>query len=335
MKSHLNNFRDLSKSKIIILLVLIIIIIPFVFKLLRVGFFSMYDDMQVVRLWQMDKCFKDLQIPCRWVPDLGLGYGYPLFLYYAPLSYYVMEMIHLLGFSLINAVKFGFIISVFFSGLFFYLLARTYFSKIASLFTAFLYIYAPYRAASIYVRGSMGEAWGFAAIPFVFWGFENYLKKRSIRSGLLFSISLAFISVSHNLTFLMVIPVLVAWILLRIYLEKINAKNIKRIIFYALIGFGLASFYLVPLLFERNLVHLETLTSGYFGYRQHFINLKQIFVSLKWGYGPSVMGPNDDVFLGIGPIHSILVLGGLVAVAFAFRKNRKRFMQGLFLFGKI
>ena len=79
---------------------------------MRPGFFSMYDDMQVIRLQQMDKCVKDGQIPCRWAPDLGYGYGYPLYQYYAPLPYYVMETFHLLGFSLINSVKIGFILTI-------------------------------------------------------------------------------------------------------------------------------------------------------------------------------------------------------------------------------
>ena len=54
-------------------------------------YFTHHDDVQVIRLYEMDKCFKDYQIPCRWVPDLGGLYGYPIFNYYAPFPYYVME----------------------------------------------------------------------------------------------------------------------------------------------------------------------------------------------------------------------------------------------------
>jgi len=41
--------------------------------LLRSGYYPMHDDMQAIRLMQMDKCVKDMQIPCRWVPDMGYG----------------------------------------------------------------------------------------------------------------------------------------------------------------------------------------------------------------------------------------------------------------------
>lgn len=47
--------------------------------LLKPGYFSMHDDMQAFRILQLDKCVADGQWPCRWVPDGGFGYGYPLF----------------------------------------------------------------------------------------------------------------------------------------------------------------------------------------------------------------------------------------------------------------
>ena len=57
--------------------------------------FKHHDDVSIIRLYEMDRCFKDGQIPCRWVPDLGNLYGYPLFNYYAPLPYYFGWLIYL------------------------------------------------------------------------------------------------------------------------------------------------------------------------------------------------------------------------------------------------
>lgn len=53
------------------------------------GYFSHHDDLQVIRIFEMRKCFSDLQIPCRWVPDMAFGNGAPLFNFYGPLAYYV------------------------------------------------------------------------------------------------------------------------------------------------------------------------------------------------------------------------------------------------------
>jgi len=101
----------MKKLKLPLLVFLVIILTFFSFKsLVRPGYFPMHDDMQPIRVLEMDKCFKDGQIPCRWVPDLGYGYGYPLYIYYSPLAYYLMEIFHLIGFSILNSIKIEFIL---------------------------------------------------------------------------------------------------------------------------------------------------------------------------------------------------------------------------------
>ena len=311
------------RIRFIVFLLLVFVSLPAVYKLLRPGYYSMYDDMQVVRLQQMDECINDGQIPCRWVPDLGLGYGYPLFIYYAPLPYYFMEGIHLIGFSFINSVKIGFAASVVLSALFFYLLLKYFFSKKAALFATFFYVFAPLRAAGIYVRGAMGEVWGLASVPLLFWSLEYLLSKKTIRSGVLLSFSLAAFLVTHNLTVLMFLPLFLLWVVLRLYQTKPNKKFVLHSLFFISLGIGLSSFFVIPLIREHNLVHLETLTSGYFGYLQHFLNLKQLFLSLKWGYGPSILGTGDNALLGIGPIHSFLAISGFLLVFYKHRNAKK------------
>src|SRR3989344_1329333 len=75
------------------------------------GYFNMHDDLQMMRQLEMEKCFLDLQIPCRWVPDMGYGYGYPLFNYYPPLPYLIGQVVRLAGFSFVDTAKILFIFS--------------------------------------------------------------------------------------------------------------------------------------------------------------------------------------------------------------------------------
>ena len=79
-------------------------------QLLRPGFYAMHDDLQVMRLFEMNRCFENGQIPCRWAPDLGQNYGQPLFNYYSAFPYYLGEAVHLVGFSFINTVKLLFLL---------------------------------------------------------------------------------------------------------------------------------------------------------------------------------------------------------------------------------
>src|SRR3990172_6053422 len=68
------------------------------------GYFNMHDDLQMMRQLEMEKCFLDRQIPCRWVPDMGYGYGFPLFNFYPPLPYLVGQIIRLLGFQFVDTI---------------------------------------------------------------------------------------------------------------------------------------------------------------------------------------------------------------------------------------
>ena len=51
------------------LLVTLLLTIPAFLALLRPGIHNIQDNMQYFRIYEMDKCLADGQIPCRWVPD--------------------------------------------------------------------------------------------------------------------------------------------------------------------------------------------------------------------------------------------------------------------------
>jgi len=105
---------------------------------------------------EFDKCIKALQIPCRWAPDAGLGYGEPLFNFYGQFTYAVGEIYHLLGGSIINSVKFLFILSLAGSGISMYFLAkRIWKNDYAALVSSVVYLYAPYRSLDVWVRGAL------------------------------------------------------------------------------------------------------------------------------------------------------------------------------------
>jgi hypothetical protein len=110
-------------------ILLILLLIPAVKDLLTPGYFTMHDDMQVFRLFELDKCVHDGQLPCRWVPDGGYGYGYPLMQFYPPMPYYPMELLKLLGLGYFWPVKIMFAVSFIMSGIGMYLLAKEVFGK--------------------------------------------------------------------------------------------------------------------------------------------------------------------------------------------------------------
>jgi len=60
----------------------------------------------------------------QWGPDLLRGYGYPIFAFYAPLTYWLLEALHLLGADFGPALQIAFAGSLWLAGWGAYVLAR-------------------------------------------------------------------------------------------------------------------------------------------------------------------------------------------------------------------
>lgn len=305
--------------------------------LLRKGYFPMHDDMQAMRVLQMEKCFADFQIPCRWVPDMGYGYGYPQFNYYGPLPYYFMYFFHFFGLGILSAVKLGFIVTIFFSVIGMYLLGSYLFGNFAGFISALFFIYSPYRAVDMYVRGAVGEFWALSFLPFIFLYSKKIIDKKEKKSFYFLSIFLSLIFLSHNITTIIVLPILFLWIIFLLVIhfaknKKINFEVLFNLGLSLFFGFLLSAFFSIPAFFEKRYVHVETMLSGYFDYRQHFLSLNQILFSNFWGYGSSEIGPYDGLSFSIGLLHWIIPTFVFFITVFIFKKlkNKERMLYFLF-----
>jgi len=326
-------FRKIVKFRFTWLILLILIALPAFWRLLGPGYFPMHDDLQVGRLYQMDLCFRDGQIPCRWVPDMGYGYGYPLFNYYPPLPYYVGEIFHLLGFSYLNSIKILFILGLLFSGIFAYLLGKEFWGKYGGLVTGVFYLYLPYHAVDVYVRGALNEFWGLALFPAVFWALYKLIKEKKKIFIAVLAFFLALLLLSHNLMAFFILPFLIIFALFLIWYLKQKKKVIWWLLLAAIWGLALAAFFTLPVLFERSFVHVETMFIGYFNYLAHFATVSQLFFSRFWGYGASVWGTDDGLSFSLGQVQWLLAVIALLAFLwFSLRKKRKEIWLLFLLF---
>jgi hypothetical protein len=62
---------------------------------------------------------------------------------------------------------------------------------------------------------------------------------------------------------------------------------------------------------------------GYFDYRQHFVDINQLFISNHWGYGSSQLGPNDDLSLSTGIVQWILAVLAIILSIVMYKKNKR------------
>jgi len=291
----------------------------------------MHDDMQAMRVLQLDKCISDFQFPCRWVPDMGYGYGYPQFIYYSPLPYYVMEVFHLSGLQFIDSVKAGIVLGFVLSGIFMFLLGRSLWGNLGGLISSVFYIYAPYHASDIYTRGAMGEFWALVFLPLIFWAVLEYVRQEKIKYLIFLVLSIGCLLITHNITSVAFIPISALWAIYLIFYYK-KTYLWKGLLLSSVWGVGIAGFFLLPVIFEKKFAHTETMIIGYFNYLAHFVSIKQLFTSSHWGFGSSELGQYDDLSFSIGIFHWLFALATLI-VSFILRKKEKIFPLILFLFG--
>lgn len=305
-------------------------ILPVVWSLLRPGFFPMQDDLQAFRVQQMDKCFDDFQIPCRWVPDAGYKFGYPQFNFYPPLPYYMGALMHRVGIQYIDVVKILFVLGYLLSAYTIYLLVSEFLGKWAGFVTAIAYTYIPYKAVEVYVRGALSEFWAQIFFPLIFWAIYKLIKTGKKSFLLVLSISAACLATTHVLMTMIFAPIAIVWAIYWLY--EARWKNLGKIMWSGVLGFGLCAFFILPVMIERKFTHTEGLLSGYFDYRQHFVNLYKLFLSSEWGYGSSGF-PNEKLNLSLGIVQWTT---GVLALALAYinrNKNKKLFIltSGVFL----
>ncbi|HUD05234.1 MAG TPA: 6-pyruvoyl-tetrahydropterin synthase-related protein [Patescibacteria group bacterium] len=285
---------------VFVLIFSVFTILPF----LRSGFFPIHDDTQVARVYEMAKGLSDTMLPVRWSTDLGYGFGYPIFNFYDPLPYYIGGIIEIVGFNALLATKIMMALGVISAGVSMYFLAKEFWGKSGGILSALFYMYAPYHALDIYVRGDVAEFWAYAFVPLVFLGLWKICKEERWRYVILSAISFAFIVISHNLTALMVSPFLVLFVL---YLT-LKARN-RRVISYLLSAFIIAvllsAFYWLPAILEMQYTNVSSLIGGGSNFRDHFVCLSQLWTS-PWGYGGSTKGCVDGLSFMIGKYHILL-----------------------------
>lgn len=293
------------KKTLIILIIIVVISIPTFFRMLRPGIYSM-QDFHFFRLVEFDSCIRDFQIPCRWSANAGYGYGEPLFNFYGQLPYAIGEIFHLIGIPFTDSLKFVFILSVVGSGIAMFFLSRQIWgNNYAGVISAVLYMYAPYRAVDVWVRGALPESLSFAIFPLIILYIEKYFDKEKLRDLILVSMFGAALVLNHNLSLFMFLPFVASWCIYRLVVSK-KYYLLHKFMFAILLTALISSFYLLPVIAESKFIDLGSTIQGYFDYRAHFIGLKQIFLSNYWGYGGSTFGPEDGLNLSVGYLQWII-----------------------------
>lgn len=283
------------------------------------------DTLHPLRLDAMRDCLDDGQLPCRWAPDLGRGYGYPLFNYYPPLPYYVGELLRrVFGLSFLATVDTLFLLGLLGAGVSMYLLGRRLWGGLGGVVSAIAYVYAPYLALDAYMRGALAELWALAIAPALFWAVHGLATSGNRRWTPAVAVLTAFLLLSHNGVAIIVAPVTALWAGV---LLALRGREAVRPAWYtvggALWGLGLAAFFTLPVLLQGDEVQLDNLTRGVFHYSRHYVGLGDLFGQRTSDYS-FLLGVGNETPIQIGWFHWGLAALALPAGYLYARERRWR-----------
>ncbi len=295
-KKYINDYR----LELLPFIIVGIFILLSVLGLLHKGFFRTIDDVTTVRIMYV---LKELHrtnwinnFPVRWLAELSHNYGYPMFVYYGALSYFVGALFMLLGFSRIVSTKIIYFLPFIFGSVFFYLAVRQKLPLWPSVIASCFFTLFPSRGFEIYFRGGVAEAWALNFIPGMFLGVFLLEKNKKVGTVVL-ALSIMLVIISHQLTSFLALALLISYGVLFLF------KN-RQFWLSILLGFALSTFYWLPCLYYIKAVRLTAVHFNSGEILDHLAPISSFF------NGTTIPGlqPNYPTFIPLIPIFGLLYL---------------------------
>ena len=314
-------FRRIDPGFFVILAISLIAIWPFLSRLsLPEGTDA---ELHIFRLAELGYLLRGGEIFPRWAPNFYHGYGYPIFNYYAPLTYYLGVLVELTPWAdAVAAVKMVFILGMLLAGFGMYGFVRDNWGRRAGYVAAAVFLYAPYvQYIDPLVRGVLPESFSFGAFVVALWALDRLRRTGSWKSWIASVLLVAAVIMSHNLMGLLFFSLLAAWALWLVIFEYRDGPGrrqaVRRLFPALLLGMGAAAIFWLPVILERDAVNLASLIGKQdnYDFHTHFLSVREMLASslrLDWG----ATEPDFRFNLGVAQ----WVLGGLGLMMLLARK---------------
>ena len=266
------------------------------------------------RLVEFARAVADRQLPPVWAPDLGNGYGQPLFEFAPPLIYAAALPFHGLGAGLADALQFALLLLTAAGAGAVYRLARRWNAgREASLVGAGCWLFAPYLSLDLFVRAAFAEAAAVAIAPVAVLAVARALDRPTAPRIVAGGAAVALVVLAHNAVALLLLPTLALFTLASSAAPSLSVKRLGAGIVTLVAGLGLAAFFWLPALAEKGSVKVELLREGFLAWSRHAVYPLQLVWS-RWGYGLSGPGPRDEMSFAIGAVLAVLGVAGAVVL---------------------
>lgn len=272
----------------------------------------------LARFANYEIAIREHQFPPRFAPNFLNHYGYPVFNYNYPLANILSLPFSYLKIHYEDTFKIQAVVSIFLGALGIYIWSSSFTQrKSLRLLSSLVYLSTPYLISTIIYRGTIGEMMAFGFFPWLFISLE-YIKRKAYLTSLsfpIFTIMWAAFFLAHNVSVILVAPV-VAFFILFLYKKKILAYKH----FFITIGIAVAIslWFWLPALMERDQIVLDRAGNNQLLFT-HFPLLQQLLFSpVEFGY--SFSGSVDSFSFSIGYL-AIAILFLTIISIIRYKKN--------------
>ena len=189
-------FIDKYKSALAFSIVIIIAVATLV-PLFSHPYFTMHDDQHVARLYLLDQAINQGTLYPRWVDQLGFGFGYPLFNFYPPLTYYIAEIFRSLSIGYITSIKLMLLTATLIGTIGSFSFLKKIYGTLSALVGTMLFTFFSYRAITLYVRGAFAEYLALSFIPWILLSLYNLYRTPSLKNALITGLFMALLVLAH------------------------------------------------------------------------------------------------------------------------------------------
>ncbi|MBD2188946.1 6-pyruvoyl-tetrahydropterin synthase-related protein [Pseudanabaena mucicola] len=224
-------------------------------------------------IFQYQRQFFAGQIYPRWLEFSHFGFGNPTFVFYPSTWALATLPFSLVGMDVPTSLVGSMVLASLTLAVGVYLYAAQYFPSWLALVISGLAVASPYFLIDVYQRGTMAEAWAIAFIPWVLLATHKLISQAHLpqmRRTHTISLAIAWgmLGLSHLPTLLVSF---LAWLPMPLFILKdlLKDKSLKnyfievgRCYLSASLGFIGISFFLLPVIFDQKLVHIEWVNPG-------------------------------------------------------------------------
>ncbi|MDX2139418.1 MAG: 6-pyruvoyl-tetrahydropterin synthase-related protein [Chloroflexota bacterium] len=222
----------------------------------------------------------------RWVPYFHLGYGYPVFSFYAPGSYLLGAGLQLFGLDAFAAFNLLAAIAWIVGSVGCYALARRFLPPYSALLASCLWAYAPSRLFEVWDQGSLPQMLAAACIPWLFWGMTKAFSKSTSHLLAVIYVALPFTAIVYfhqPMTFIAALFALLYGIVMILWQLRTGWRSSLRLAARlgaaVMLAGGLSAAFVLPVVSELRYVAGATGTDDTISYlSSQFLLPKDIFM---------------------------------------------------------